>query len=83
MPAQAITSHDINALTGKTYPEIESGVPSLLPVLWRLAAWYQRNRMYRKTVSELGRLSDHVLADVAIERHQIGERARALNRRTA
>ena len=81
MAAQAITSQDINALTGRTI--LESGVPSLLALLQRFATWYERNRRYRETVSELSRLSDHVLADVGIGRHQIPEVARALSRRAA
>jgi uncharacterized protein YjiS (DUF1127 family) len=83
MAAQAITSQDINALTGRTYPRLESGVPSLLALLRRFATWYERNRRYRETVSELSRLSDHVLADVGIGRHQIPEIGRAMSRRAA
>jgi uncharacterized protein YjiS (DUF1127 family) len=83
MAAQAITSQDINALTGRTYPALESGVPSPLDLLRRLSAWYQRDRQYRATVAELDRLSDHVLADIGIGRHQIHEVARTLSRRAA
>jgi uncharacterized protein YjiS (DUF1127 family) len=83
MAAQAITSQDINALTGRTYPAIESGIPSLPALLRRLAAWYRQERRYRETVAELSALSDHVLADIGIGRHQIGEVARALSRRAA
>ena len=83
MAAQAITSQDINALTGRTYPVLESGVSSLLALGRRLAAWYERNRNYRATVFELGRLSDRVLADVGIGRHEIGEVARSLSRRAS
>ena len=83
MAAQAITSHDINALTGRTYPAIESGMPTLPALLRRLATWYGQERRYRETVAELSALSDHVLADIGIGRHQIGEIARALSRRTA
>ena len=81
MAAQATTLKDINALTGRTYPGLESGPPSLLALLQRLATWYERNRAYRETVSELSRLSDHVLADVGIGRHEIGAIARTLSRR--
>jgi uncharacterized protein YjiS (DUF1127 family) len=80
MAAQAITSQDINALTGRTYPRLQSGLPSLLR---RFATWYEGNRRYRETVSELGRLSDHVLADIGIGRHEIGAIARARSRRAA
>jgi uncharacterized protein YjiS (DUF1127 family) len=83
MAAQAITSQDINALTGRTYPALESGVPSLLALALRLAAWYERNRRYRETVSELSRLSDHVLADLGIGPDEIRAVARALSRRAA
>jgi uncharacterized protein YjiS (DUF1127 family) len=83
MAAQAITAQDINALTGRTYPELESGVPSLLALLRRLRTWYQQSRRYRETVSELGKLSDHLLADIGIGRHQIREIARAVSRRAA
>jgi uncharacterized protein YjiS (DUF1127 family) len=83
MAAQAITAQDINALSGRTYPPLESGVPSLLALLRRLRTWYQQNRRYRATVAELGKLSDHVLADIGIGRHQIDEIARALSRRAA
>jgi uncharacterized protein YjiS (DUF1127 family) len=83
MAAQPITSHDINALTGRTYAALESGVPSLLALVRRLATWYERYRHYRETVSELSRLSDHVLADVGIGRHEIGEVARGLSWRAS
>lgn len=83
MAAQAIISQDINALTGRTYPALESGVPSPVALLRRLATWYGQDRCYRQTVSELSKLSDHVLADIGIGRHQIGEVARALSRRSA
>ena len=80
MAAQAITSHDIHALTGRTYPALESGVPSPLALLQRIAAWYGQNQRYRETVFELSRLSDHLLADLGVGRHQIPEIARALSR---
>lgn len=83
MAAQAITSQDINALTGRTYPALESGMASPLDLLRRLVSWYQEDRRYRETVSELDRLSDHVLADIGIGRHQIQEIAQALSRRAA
>ena len=81
MAAQAITSQDISALTGRTYPALESGVPSLLAPLRQFAAWYERNRRYRDTVADLSRLSDHVLADIGIGGHQIPEIAGNLSRR--
>jgi uncharacterized protein YjiS (DUF1127 family) len=81
MAARTITSQDINALTGRNYPGLGSGVPALLTLLRRLASWHERNRAYRETVSELGRLSDHLLADVGIGRHEIGAIARTLSRR--
>jgi uncharacterized protein YjiS (DUF1127 family) len=83
MAAQAITSQDINALTGRTYPAIESGAPSLLALLRRTATSYQTYRRYRQTAFELSGLSDHVLADIGIGRHQIDEIARAMSRRAA
>ena len=83
MAAQAITSQDINGLTGRTYPAVGSGVPSPLAVLRRLRTWYERNRQYRQTVSELSSLSDHVLADIGIGRYQIHEVARTLSGRAA
>lgn len=83
MAAQAITLQDINALSGRTYPALESGVPSPLALLRRLSAWYRRDRQYCATVAELNRLSDHVLADIGIGRHQIHEVARTLTRRAA
>ena len=83
MAAQAITSQDINALTGRTYPAIESGVPSLLELLQRLATRYATYRRYRQTVFQLSGLSDRVLADIGIGRHQIREMARAMSRRAA
>ena len=83
MAAQAITSQDINALTGRTYPATESGVPSPLALLRQLGVWYGQNRRYRQTVSELARLSDRTLADIGIGRHQIHEVARTLSRKAA
>jgi uncharacterized protein YjiS (DUF1127 family) len=55
-------------------------VPALLG---RLASWYGQRRRYRETVSELSRLSDHVLADIGIGRHQIHEVARAMSEKSA
>ena len=83
MAAQAITAQDINALIGRTYLGLESGVPSLLALLRRFAIWYEGNRRYRETVFELSKLSDHLLADLGIGRHQIREIARTLSRPTA
>jgi uncharacterized protein YjiS (DUF1127 family) len=83
MAAQAITAQDINALTGKTYPAARAGVPSLLALLRRLGTWYERNRHYRETVSELSRLSDHALADIGIGRHEIDGVARGLSSKAA
>ena len=83
MATQVITSSDINALTGRTYPAIESGTSSPVNLLRRLVSWYRQDRRYRETVAELDRLSDHVLADIGIGRHQIHEVARTLTRRAA
>jgi uncharacterized protein YjiS (DUF1127 family) len=83
MAAHAITSHDINALTGRTYPELGSAGSSLRALLRQLAAWYEGYRRYRETVAELSRLSDYVLADIGISRHQIREIAQAMRRRVA
>jgi uncharacterized protein YjiS (DUF1127 family) len=83
MAAQAITAHDINALTGRTYPEFAFGRPSLRGLLASLRTRYEQHRRYRETVAELGRLSDHVLADIGIARHQIGAIARTVSRRRA
>jgi uncharacterized protein YjiS (DUF1127 family) len=81
MAAQAITAHDINALTGRTYPEFAPGVPSLRALLGSLLTRYEQHRRYRATVAELGRLSDHVLADIGVGRHEIGAIARTLSER--
>ena len=83
MAAQAITSKDLEALGGHAHSRIESGIPSLPALLRRLAAWYGQQRRYRETVAELSRLGDHVLADIGIGRHEIGEIARTLSRRAA
>ena len=80
MAAQVITSRDINALTGRSYPGLELGRAIAAALLRRLLARYEQHRQYRKTVAELGRLSDHVLADIGIGRHQISEIARTLSR---
>jgi uncharacterized protein YjiS (DUF1127 family) len=83
MAAHAITSHDINALTGRTYPELEPRGSSLRALLRQLAVWYEGYRRYRETVAELSRLSDYVLADIGIGRHQIHEIAQATRTRAA
>ena len=83
MAAQAITAQDIHALTGRIYPRLASGVPPLLALLRRLVSRYEQHRRYRETVTELGRLNDHLLADIGIGRHQISDMARALSRHTA
>jgi uncharacterized protein YjiS (DUF1127 family) len=56
-------------------------MPSVRALLQRLSTRYEQYRRYRETVAELGRLSDHVLADIGIARHQIGEIARNPRRR--
>ncbi len=81
MAARAITAKDINALTGRTYPGVASRAWSPVAALQRFAAWYARDRKYRETVSELSRLSDHVLADIGVGRHQIRDIARTVSRR--
>jgi uncharacterized protein YjiS (DUF1127 family) len=81
MAAQTITAQDINALTGRTYPEVQSGLPWLRSLLGSLLTRYEQHRRYRDTVAELGRLSDHVLADIGISRHEIGAIARTVSER--
>ena len=83
MAARAVASKDMNALAGRTHPGLESKAPSLRALLQRLRSWYERNRQYRRTVAELGRLSDDVLADIGIGRHEIVEVARTLTRKAA
>jgi uncharacterized protein YjiS (DUF1127 family) len=83
MATQAITSKHLEALGGRGYPCVEPKLPLLLAVLRRVASWYRQQRRYRETVAELSRLSDHVLADIGIGRHQIAEIARASSRRVA
>jgi uncharacterized protein YjiS (DUF1127 family) len=79
MAARAITTKDINALSGRTYPARGTGDPART-LLRRLATWYQENRRYRGTVAELASLSDHVLADIGIGRHEIEDVARRTSR---
>ena len=57
MAAQAITSKDINALTGRTYPAIEPGAP-LLAGSAAAGTWYAQHRLYRETVAALAELDD-------------------------
>ena len=79
MVSQAITSKDINALSGRTYPASGRGV-SPLALLRQLGRWYGQNRRYRQTVSALAKLSDDVLADIGIRRHEIHEVAQRTSR---
>jgi uncharacterized protein YjiS (DUF1127 family) len=83
MATQVITSSDITALSGRTYPAIESGVPSLLAWLRHVRVWYRRHRLYRETVSALTALDDRVLADIGVGRHQITDVAWAMSRKAA
>jgi uncharacterized protein YjiS (DUF1127 family) len=83
MATQVITSSDINALTARTYPAIESGAPALLAGLRHVRAWYRRHRLYRETVSALAALDDRILADIGVGRHQIEEVAWAMSRKAA
>jgi uncharacterized protein YjiS (DUF1127 family) len=58
-------------------------VLSLSTLLRRLGTWYRQDRKYRETVAEPGKLSDHVLADIGINRFEIPAVARTLSRRGA
>ena len=49
MAAQVITSRDVNALTGRSYPGLEWGPPSLTALLRPALARYEQHRRYRKT----------------------------------
>jgi uncharacterized protein YjiS (DUF1127 family) len=83
MATQVITSSDINAVTGRTYPAVEIGAPSPLTWLRHVLVWYRRHRLYRETVSALAALDDRVLADIGVGRHQIEEVAWAMSRKAA
>jgi uncharacterized protein YjiS (DUF1127 family) len=76
MATQAITAKDINALSGRDYPEawrVSETVRRLITRLEaRLAYWLR----YRATVNELEFLTDRQLADVGIVRANIREHAR-------
>jgi uncharacterized protein YjiS (DUF1127 family) len=79
MAAQVITSKDINALTGRTYPATEPAAP-LLAWFRRVRTRFARYRLYRETVAALAELDDRILADIGIGRHEIHEIARAMSR---
>ncbi len=45
-------------------------------LLMRLSAWLRQRREVRRSKAELSVLDDRLLADIGIERHEMGEVAR-------
>lgn len=76
MATQAITAKDINALSGRDYPEAgrfsETARRLVTRLERRLAYWLR----YRATVNELEFLTDRQLADIGVLRANIREHAR-------
>ena len=68
MAAHGVTARDINALTGRDYPETERAGAALRGLLARLEAKLGAWWCYRTTVRELEDLSDRQLADIGLRR---------------
>jgi uncharacterized protein YjiS (DUF1127 family) len=76
MAAKLITAKDINALSGRDYPEAWRLSETVRRMITRLEARVVYWRRYRATVAELGVLTDRQLADIGIVRGNIREHAR-------
>lgn len=50
---------------------VAAASPATSGLLGRLAAWFDEQRRYRRTVDELSQLSDRELDDVGLSRDQI------------
>jgi len=77
MAVHTITARNINALAGSDYPEAWRVTERLRRLITRLEARVLRWHRYRKTVVELGNLSDAGLADIGMMRSDIPAVARA------
>jgi uncharacterized protein YjiS (DUF1127 family) len=80
MAAKLITAKDINALSGRDYPEAWRLSETVRRLITRLEARVGYWLRYRATVAELGVLTDHQLADIGIVRGNIREHARSAAR---
>jgi len=78
MVANVITPKDINALSGQERTEPWPLGAWLVALFRKAQNWLEYQRRYRRTVLELSRLSDALLADIGLERNQIEEVARRL-----
>lgn len=81
MATYSITSKDIHGPIGEPYPYTRAALARARAWLDGIAARYEQRRRYQRTVSELGALSDRILYDIGIGRHQIAEVARQLSQR--
>jgi uncharacterized protein YjiS (DUF1127 family) len=80
MATKLITAKDINALSGRDYPEAWRLSETVRRLITRLEARVAYWLRYRATVAELGVLTDHQLADIGIVRGNIREHARSAAR---
>jgi uncharacterized protein YjiS (DUF1127 family) len=76
MATQAVTAKEINALSGRDYPEAWWVSETVRRLITRLEARLTYWLRYRATVNELEFLTDRQLADVGILRANIREHAR-------
>lgn len=80
MAAHTVTAKDINALTGRDYPQAGRASDTLHGLLARLQARIGYWRRYRTTLHELGDLTDRQLADIGVLRADIPAVARSAAR---
>jgi uncharacterized protein YjiS (DUF1127 family) len=81
MAVHTVTAKNIGALAGHEYPEAWRVSEKLRRLITRLESWIMYRLRYRATVAELGRLTDHQLADVGVLRGEIAAVARTTARR--
>jgi uncharacterized protein YjiS (DUF1127 family) len=77
MAAHTVIAKDINALTGRDYPQAGRASDALHGLLARLQARIGYWRRYRATLRELGDLTDRQLADIGVVRANIPAVARS------
>jgi uncharacterized protein YjiS (DUF1127 family) len=80
MAVHTVSAKDINALTGRAYPEAGRASAALRGLIARLETRIEQWLAYRATVTELSDLTDRQLADIGILRGNIASVARAAAR---
>lgn len=77
MATQVVDPRRADLMAGDAQATAARGLGQLFA---ELNAWLERRRSYRATLRELAALSDELLADVGLRRHEIPEVAARLTR---